>query len=84
MPGYTLAVDLPRKQGVEDLLAKLVAITLDHGGRIYLAKDSCLSAEGFAKMYPKLDRFRSVLAAVDPDRRMASDMARRLRIQDGS
>jgi decaprenylphospho-beta-D-ribofuranose 2-oxidase len=84
MPGYTLAVDLPRRPGVEDLLAKLEAITLDHGGRIYLAKDSCLSAEGFAKMYPKLGDFRAVLAQFDPDGRMASDMARRLRIRDGT
>ncbi|MDH3669408.1 MAG: FAD-binding oxidoreductase [Rhodospirillales bacterium] len=84
MPGYTLAVDLPRKRGVEDLLAKLEAITLDHGGRIYLAKDSSLSAEGFARMYPKLEPFRAVLADIDPDGRMASDMARRLQIRDGS
>ncbi len=83
MPGYTLAVDLPRKPGVEEQLAKLEAITLDHGGRIYLAKDSFLSAEGFARMYPKLDQFRAVLAEVDPDGRMASDMARRLGIRNG-
>jgi decaprenylphospho-beta-D-ribofuranose 2-oxidase len=83
MPGYTLAVDLPRKRGVEEILAKLEAITLDHHGRIYLAKDSFLSAEGFAKMYPKLEQFRSVLAEIDPDGRMASDMARRLQIRDG-
>ncbi len=83
MPGYTLAVDLPRKPGVEELLGKLEAITLDHGGRIYLAKDSCLSAEGFARMYPKLAQFRAVLADIDPDGRMVSDMARRLRIRNG-
>jgi decaprenylphospho-beta-D-ribofuranose 2-oxidase len=83
MPGYTLAVDLPRKRGVEEILAKLEAITLDHHGRVYLAKDSFLSAEGFAKMYPKLEQFRSVLAEIDPDGRMASDMARRLQIRDG-
>ncbi|MHC4916930.1 MAG: FAD-binding protein [Planctomycetota bacterium] len=82
MPGYTLAVDLPRKGGVEDLLAKLEAIALAHGGRVYLAKDSCLSAEGFARMYPKLGQFRAVLAEIDPDGRMASDMARRLRIRE--
>ncbi len=83
MPGYTLAVDLPRKPGVEEQLAKLEAITLDHGGRIYLAKDSRLSPEGFARMYPKLEQFRAVLAEVDPEGRMASDMARRLHIRNG-
>jgi len=83
MPGYTLAVDLPRKSGVEQLLAKLEAITLNHGGRIYLAKDSCLSPEGFARMYPKIEQFRAVLAEVDPAGRMASDMARRLHIRNG-
>ena len=84
MEGYTLAMDFPNKRGVADLLARLERITLDHGGRIYLAKDSALSADGFAAMYPRLDEFREVLAEVDPDGRMTSDMARRLGIRRDS
>lgn len=81
--GYTLALDFPRRRGVEDLLLKLEGITRDHGGRIYLAKDALLSPEGFREMYPSLPNFRAVLERVDPDGRFASDMARRLRIRDG-
>jgi len=54
---------------------------LDHGGRVYLAKDSRLSAAGFAGMYPRLPEFREILAEVDPEGRMRSDLARRLDIR---
>ena len=81
MRGYTLALDLPNHDGVRQLLAGLEAITLDHGGRIYLAKDAALSAPGFRRMYPRLDEFRRVLDRIDPQMRMMSDMARRLRLR---
>lgn len=81
MRGYTLALDFPRGSGVEELMHRLERITLDHGGRIYLAKDANLSAEGFRRMYPKLDRFAEVLAQWDPEARFRSDMAHRLCIR---
>ncbi|WP_191060163.1 FAD-binding oxidoreductase [Geminicoccus harenae] len=80
MPGWTLAIDLPERKGVTELLGALERIVLDAGGRIYLAKDSRLSAEGFARMYPELDRFRAVLGRVDPDGRWQSGLSRRLGI----
>jgi decaprenylphospho-beta-D-ribofuranose 2-oxidase len=79
--GFTLALDLPRRARTHDVFARLEAITLDHGGRIYLAKDALLSAGGFQRMYPKLDAFRAVLAQVDPHDRFSSDMARRLLVK---
>ena len=79
--GYTLALDFPCKAGTVELLRSLELITRDHGGRIYLAKDACLSPEGFAAMYPKLELFRAVLHDIDPEARMNSDLARRLRIR---
>jgi decaprenylphospho-beta-D-ribofuranose 2-oxidase len=82
MRGYTLALDFPNAPGVDDLLGRLERITLDHGGRVYLAKDARLSPGGFAAMYPKLERFREALGELDPEGRMQSDMARRLRIRD--
>ncbi|MBY0432007.1 MAG: FAD-binding oxidoreductase [Rhodospirillales bacterium] len=78
LPGYTLALDFPRDTGTDSLMVRLERIALDHGGRIYLAKDSCLSAQGFAAMYPRLPDFRAVLEEIDPQRRMDSSMARRL------
>ena len=81
MRGFTLALDFPERPATRDVLGRLEAITLEHGGRIYLAKDSCLSPEGFARMYPALDKFRQVLDRVDPDGLFTSDMARRLNIR---
>ncbi len=78
MPGYSLALDIPARPGSEELFGRLERITRDAGGRIYLAKDSLLSAEAFAAMYPRADEFRAVRGRVDPDRRLGSDMARRL------
>lgn len=81
MPGYTLALDFPHKPGVIELLDRLERITLDHGGRIYLAKDGAMKADSFAQMYPKLNEFRAVLDEIDPNRVMDSDMSRRLKIR---
>ncbi|MGH6618325.1 MAG: FAD-binding protein [Alphaproteobacteria bacterium] len=81
MRGFTLALDFPARPGVRELMATLEAITLEHGGRIYLAKDSCLSPGGFARMYPALPELRNVLSRVDPQGVFESDLARRLHIR---
>jgi decaprenylphospho-beta-D-ribofuranose 2-oxidase len=79
-PGITLALDFPVRSNTPALLARLHGITADHGGRIYLAKDSCLPAGLLPQMYPRLPQFRAVLGQVDPERRMRSDMSRRLQL----
>lgn len=81
MRGYTLALDFPRTQTAQALYSRLERITLDHGGRVYLAKDASLSESGFAAMYPKLGAFNAALNELDTDCRMRSDMARRLGIR---
>jgi len=78
-PGYTLALDLPnRGSRLHRLIRELDAITLDHGGRVYLAKDSFLQRPAFDRMYPHADRFRALRQHIDPDRRINSSLARRL------
>jgi len=78
MEGYTLALDFPNRPGVEDLMIDLYAITEKHHGRIYLAKDSILSARELDRMYPEAGTFRKTLAKLDPHGRMRSEMSRRL------
>jgi len=78
MPGWTLAVDLPVRSGLDRLLTGLDALVAEAGGRVYLAKDSRLAPGTVRTMYPRLDEFRSVLRRVDPDRLFVSDLARRL------
>jgi decaprenylphospho-beta-D-ribofuranose 2-oxidase len=80
-PGYTLAVDLP-VAGVraQRLATELDAVTLDHGGRVYLAKDACLEPETFRRMYPQYIQWREIKRAIDPDNRFRSALAQRLGI----
>ncbi len=80
MPGWTLALDLPQSAGLDALLRELDAISLDFGGRRYLAKDASLSPEHLGRMYPRLDEFRAVRTRVDPERRISSSLSRRLGI----
>jgi len=77
-PGWTLTLDMPARPDAPALHARLERITRDAGGRVYLAKDAMLSAEGFAAMYPDAARFRAIRAQIDPQGRFSSDLARRV------
>lgn len=76
--GWTLAVDFPVRRGLAALLNHLDQLVLAAGGRIYLAKDSRMSAATAAKMYPRLDEFRASRARFDPTHTFHSDLSRRL------
>ncbi|MEJ1959734.1 MAG: hypothetical protein WDM70_10205 [Nitrosomonadales bacterium] len=65
--GYTLALDLPiRDEGLFVLLNKLDKIVLQHGGRVYLAKDARLSVDSFRSMYPRYEEWLKIKHGVDP------------------
>jgi decaprenylphospho-beta-D-ribofuranose 2-oxidase len=81
LKGYALAVDTPRRRGTEALYAQLERMVLHHGGRIYAAKDALMSAQGYHRMFPELENFRTVLRRVDPGGRFQSDMGRRLALR---
>lgn len=83
-PGYTLALDIPNRPGLEAFTRELDRILLDHGGRLYLAKDTLTSPETFATMYgEKLDAFRELQRTLDPEGVLQSEMSRRLRLTEG-
>ncbi len=79
MAGWTLALDFPSgTPQLEPLLSRLDDMVLAAGGRVYLAKDSRVSAGSVARMYPRLEEFRKLRAGIDPQGRMTSDLSRRL------
>jgi decaprenylphospho-beta-D-ribofuranose 2-oxidase len=59
-------------------LRRLDADVLAAGGRVYLAKDSRVSADMLAEMYPRLADFRKLRAELDPAGLLVSDLSRRL------
>ena len=79
-PGITVAIDVPQRNGLAFVLDALDRDVVEHGGRVYLAKDSRVSADLLPKMYPHLGDFIAVQQRVDPDGRMTSAMSERLRL----
>jgi FAD/FMN-containing dehydrogenase len=63
-PGVMLALDFPIRAEVSfELVDRLARITLDHGGRMYSAKDARMTAEQYQVFYPQWQQFAGY---VDP------------------
>jgi FAD/FMN-containing dehydrogenase len=57
-PGIMLALDFPIRPEVSfDLLDRLARITLEHGGRMYPAKDARMTPDQFQAFYPQWQDF---------------------------
>ena len=58
--GYSLAIDFKIENGLLEFINSLNNIILKFEGRIYLAKDVCMTREVFDKGYPRSQEFRNL------------------------
>ncbi|MGH3697773.1 MAG: FAD-binding protein [Pseudonocardiaceae bacterium] len=79
-PGWTITVDFPIRRGLAEFCDRLDEQVLDAGGRLYLAKESRTSAATLHRMYPRIDEWRKLRTAADPNGIFASDLSRRLEL----
>jgi FAD/FMN-containing dehydrogenase len=78
MEGYTLALDFKIDPGLFPFLEELDRIVLDHGGRLYLAKDVRMSEATFKRGYPRWEAFQGVRRRYGADRIFRSLQSDRL------
>jgi len=72
--GVTLALDFPNKGArTQELFARLDTIVREAGGRLYSAKDACMTAANFQRYYPDWTEFAK---HIDP--RFSSSFWRRV------
>jgi len=78
MEGYTLAIDFPVNRSSLRLLEELDVITIAHGGRFYLAKDSRMTADVLRRSDPRVDRFLGMRAEAGRSAAFVSGQSERL------
>jgi FAD/FMN-containing dehydrogenase len=78
MEGYTLALDFPVNKRTLALMKRLDSITVEHGGRFYLAKDSRMSRDVFHQSEPRAQDYQSFRDAQMASNAFASAQSQRL------
>lgn len=79
-PGYSLALDFPATPANLALLDRLDAIVLEHGGRLYLAKDARMGSAMVEAGYPRAGEFRKLRHRLGLADRFASLQSQRLEL----
>lgn len=64
--GYTLALDIPVRDGLFEVLDELDQLVLKHGGRLYMSKDARMKASVLEAGYPRLNEFKSIVRKYNP------------------
>jgi FAD/FMN-containing dehydrogenase len=78
LEGYTLALDFPVNKKTLALMELLDSITVEHGGRFYLAKDSRMSRDVFQQSEPRAQDYLSFREAQLASKAFASSQSERL------
>ncbi len=78
MEGYTLALDFPVTPPTLALLEQLDQITLEHGGRFYLAKDSRMHAATLRAADARIEAFQTARREMGAAGQFSSAQAERL------
>jgi len=60
LPGASLALDFPQKQGLVPLFLRLDRIVHEAGGRLYPAKDAHMSGADFRRAYPAWEQLEAL------------------------
>ncbi len=76
--GVCLTVDGPATPATEQLFSELDRLAVDYLAPVNLAKDSRLSRDTVAAVFPEYEVFRERLRNFDPDRRFRTDLSRRI------
>ncbi|MEQ9004144.1 MAG: FAD-binding protein, partial [Pseudomonadales bacterium] len=79
--GYTLALDFKAHAESFRILDELDAVVLDHGGRLYLTKDSRMTEAVFKRSYPTWIEFEEIRARYHAIGRFSSDQSKRLGLE---
>lgn len=81
LDGYSLAMDFKMGSDLPALFEQIAGVTLEAGGRFYLAKDSLMRPEHVRRyMGSDLDRFVAAKERLDPERLLSSDLMKRLHL----
>jgi decaprenylphospho-beta-D-ribofuranose 2-oxidase len=80
LEGYMLALDFPITNKLFGFLDRMDQIVHDHGGRVYLTKDSRMQPEMLRRGYPRLQEFLKIKQQLDGGRLMQSLQSQRLGI----
>lgn len=76
--GYTLALDFKIQPRLFPFLNELDRIVLDHGGRLYLAKDVRMSRTVLSRGYPAREKFKAIRARYGMTAKFNSLQSKRL------
>lgn len=76
--GFCVAIDFPNTKKVHDMLNEFDRITIEHSGKIYLAKDARMSKETFWQTQPNIEEFLARKKEFDAEEKFQTALYKRL------